>query len=192
MPIESTIARYFGRVRVELHKETMRAALAAAEYTASNVRREIFDWTSRTSTRKSGALARSFQPEVKGNGRDQLSAGVFSSNVYANIHEHGGRIFPKKGKYLAIPITKKASRFMPRNFPEPLVFLHWPPRAPVLATVKIKGAGFGKITAQYILRTHVRITKKGYLQKAEKASADGVEKIFGAAFRRAIEHVNAG
>jgi phage gpG-like protein len=47
---------------------------------------------------------------------------TLSSNlIYAGIHQSGGRITPKRGKFLAIPATKEAKRAGgARRFPRPL------------------------------------------------------------------------
>lgn len=54
-------------------------------------------------------------------GADSL---VFGTNhESAALHQHGGTIRPRKGKFLAIPLTKEAARSgRPRGFPDPLHF----------------------------------------------------------------------
>lgn len=43
---------------------------------------------------------------------------------YARLQQEGGTITPKSGKALALPLTKEATRYKPRDFPRPL-FVAW-------------------------------------------------------------------
>lgn len=183
MGITSNLAPFFQRAQIELSKNLVRAAMQAGEVAVGAVRREVVDWTSNTSARKTGALARSFHAVFRSASSDKISVGAFSALPYARIHDEGGTIRPKKGRFLTIPNTRKAERVRARNFPEKLVFLHWPPRLPVLATI----AANGKIKVQYTLVRSARITPKHYLKKAAERARGPVLKIFAEAFRRSLE-----
>lgn len=53
---------------------------------------------------RTGHYRRSISTKVRDTGRDVI--GTLAGNViYAAIHEFGGTIFPKKGKYLRFPIN---------------------------------------------------------------------------------------
>ncbi len=157
-----------------------RAALKAAEHAAGQIRREVASWTSRTSTRKTGALARSFVGVLVKSGAEGIRAEAKSSLPYARIHDQGGIIRPKGGKYLTIPITPAARRRRARDFPG-LVFIHKKPHLPVLALVSK-----GVVRPQYILRTSVRITAKHYIQKATDTSREACRKIIEDAVRQLL------
>lgn len=60
---------------------------------------------------RTGILKRSFTTYTYGN-----TAAVGTNVPYARIHQYGGVIKPKRGKYLAIPINKKAEGNSPRDF----------------------------------------------------------------------------
>jgi hypothetical protein len=143
-----------------------RFQLRAAQQVTGEIRREIAGWTSRTSTAKTGGLARSWSPVFRTSGGVK-EIGVFSDSPYARIHEHGGEITPKAARALTIPLTPTARRRSARDWKD-LKLIHRPPFLPILATVRK-----GKIQPQYVLKNRVFITPKRYLTKAgEKVEPD--------------------
>lgn len=70
-----------------------------------------------------GHLAGSFKRIVFGGDIKSLNMIVFTDSKYARIHEHGGTVKPKRGKYLSIPLdaaktSTGASRYTsPRDVP---------------------------------------------------------------------------
>lgn len=60
---------------------------------------------------KTGILKASITTYTHGN-----IAAIGTNVPYARIHQYGGVIKPKRGKYLAIPISKKAEGNSPRDF----------------------------------------------------------------------------
>ena len=54
--------------------------------------------------RRSSALSRSFNKYTDGSTIDDLALTIYTDSKYARIHEFGGTIRPRKGKYLAIPL----------------------------------------------------------------------------------------
>lgn len=149
-----------------------RGVLRAAEYASGQIRREVAAWTSNTSTRKTGALARSFVPTLVKSDPRVIRAGSYSALPYARIHELGGVIRPRNARALAIPLTPQARRMSPRQFGN-LVYIHRKPRLPILAQV----IGKGRIKPQYVLKFQVRISAKHYIARAQKSAAPGIEKI---------------
>ncbi len=104
--------------------------------------------------RTTGTLARSFKRVVFGGNIRDLNMIVFTDSKYARIHEHGGKIKPKKGHALAIPLNAAktsagVSRYKsPRDIPDlwlykrggrpPLLMLEGTPMFVLLKSVKIK------------------------------------------------------
>lgn len=122
---------------------------------------------------------------------------------YAGVHQWGGTITPKKGKFLAIPLTKDAQMAgSPRNFPRPLtpiigknggVLIETPPRRPRPKGSTAVTAGKGKKKpppstagkAQYALVKRVKIPARpflglsaGLLDRVDRLIADEAIKQF--------------
>lgn len=53
---------------------------------------------------RTGGLKRSFQMKLTGRTLKSMRLSVVSDSPYAAIHEYGGTIRPKKGRYLTIPL----------------------------------------------------------------------------------------
>lgn len=108
-----------------------------------------------------GLLAASCTATVVGNVIE-----LKASHPGANVHQYGATIVPKRGKFLAIPITREAKRIgSPRQnkFPRPL-FVIRSPRSICLAE---RGSG-GKIVVHYVLRTRVVIPPRPYVGFSQK------------------------
>jgi hypothetical protein len=158
--------------------------LGMAEFVAGEIRRQVRAWTSKTGSRKTGALARSFKPVIlkrftqTGEGID---IGILSDLPYAWIHEVGGVIKPRLAKALTIPITPMARRRAAKDWSN-LKLIHHPPALPILATVR-----GGKIKPQYILKNRVYITPKRYLTRAANRVEPKIEKFLLRAIKKAIQ-----
>ncbi|KKN47003.1 hypothetical protein LCGC14_0667430 [marine sediment metagenome] len=104
--------------------------------------------------RTTGTLARSFKRAVFGSNIRDLNMIVFTDSKYARIHEHGGKIKPKKGSALAIPLKAAKTRagrgrvtsprhinglwLYKREGRPPLLMLEGTPMFVLLKSVKIK------------------------------------------------------
>jgi hypothetical protein len=182
------------KVRAELVRrfgdDFTQKVLLAAEVAASAIRKEVADWTGKTSARKTGALARSFKPmivtEKDGFGDTRIAAGAYSNLKYAAIHEEGGPITAKGGA-LTIPITPQAQRRRARDWGDQLVLIRKPGHLPILASKE-----GDRIKPQYILKKRVYISGKGYIAKAAEASRDEVEAIIRDGVQASIDDAGAG
>ncbi len=72
--------------------------------------------------RRSGNLARDLQTTVRGRTVDTLVGIAFFTAKYAPAHEFGATITPKRGRYLAIPLSAVSTptgiaQYQPRDFP---------------------------------------------------------------------------
>ena len=107
----------------------------------------------------------------------ETSLTVGTNLEYAKLHQEGGVIVPKRGKALAIPMTREASRIAsPRDFPRPLFIL---PSGKALAEVKQKGRGgrTSELIVQYALVQRVIVPARRFLGFSAKAIA-GINRIF--------------
>lgn len=115
--------------------------------------------------RDTGLLMASIQARVT---RNEL---ILSSNLeYAGVHQWGATIKPKRGKMLAIPLTKEAKRHgsprHPRPFPRPLFVLASAGHSPVLAERIQKGKGKKRqavLVIHYVLVPSVTIPARPFL-----------------------------
>jgi len=129
---------------------------------------------------------------------------------YAAIHEYGGTIRPKKGKFLTIPVgpamtNAGVSRFASARDVPGLVIARTLKGGFVLVkasdergvgkvSAKTGKTGKGKLLARsgevwYILRTHVTIPRRPYLTPALEEVAESLPAALGLATRAAFDGV---
>lgn len=78
---------------------------------------EIINEAKERVRKKTRTLSRSIHVETVEKRRGYVEMDIGTDVVYARIHEFGGTITPKKGKYLAIPLSGTAKALVsPRNF----------------------------------------------------------------------------
>lgn len=145
---------------------------------------------------RSGLLRGSVGMEVVP-GSDGPSLVVFAGRSaqvkYARIHEVGGTITPKRGKFLAIPVgpartAAGVARFSsPRQVPD-LHYVQSRKGQPML--VKLKGKGRGKragaIEVWYILRRQVTIKPKHYMAATEVSARSDFPGVLAANLARVL------
>lgn len=115
--------------------------------------------------------ARGAKGHIERIGRQELQFGT--NLIYARLHQEGGVIRPKNGKYLAIPLTREAQRAVsPRRF------------AGSLFTIKSKKGNLllaersgGGIKPQYALLKQVHIPARPFLGLNQK-TIDIISRIF--------------
>lgn len=127
-----------------------------------------------------GALRRSFKTSPVIKGASELSVVVGSDLVYARIQDEGGEIRAIKAKNLAIPLTKKAKKMSPRDWPENQ--LHF-----AMSKDKRKFLFDAQNRLQYKLQKSVKLKGSGYISKGTKAATPMITKIIGKAVADAIQ-----
>lgn len=113
-----------------------------------------------------GALARSWEIEIAVTSRG-AQGGVRSPLPYARIHNQGGIITPKRGRYLAIPIGRTPRGMQARHDPTPLAA--WRSRA---GNLILWSTGNGAPEPRYVLKESVRIPATHYLDIAIRSAQD--------------------
>lgn len=119
--------------------------------------------------RRTGQLARSLDAVVVSHPRAVVMTAFIGGGVpYARIHEHGGVITPKKGKYLAIPLGPAKTRggdsrvSGPRQWPGKLTFIKTKFGKKLLAEVLTKRVDTSRQIATF--GTHAVQVRKAYIQ----------------------------
>lgn len=127
-----------------------------------------------------GTLLRSIGIEVMEASADRVTVAVGTNLVYAAIHEFGGEIRARNGRFLSIPLTDEAKAVpggSPRNFPRELTPIIRGDRGTLRDNAGI---------AQYALVTHVTIPARPYLRPAFDEKKDEAVEDFVAALQTLI------
>ena len=125
---------------------------------------------------KTGNLRRSIHMEMTDANGKSATLEIGTDVEYAAVHEFGGVITPKKGKYLAIPVGNyKDSPLNHKN----------------LRAVKTRAGNLVLMdrdgTVQYVLKTSVTIPAKPYLRPAMDEHQSEAEDEVGKVFKQLIE-----
>lgn len=177
-------------LRRGLPRETVQAAMMNAMLVLEGSLRT--ETVRRLSKDPTGALARSWRAQVTAGGVGPIQGFVGTALPYAEIHNRGGIIRPRRGKYLAIPLRPPIPRgqrgLMPRNDPTPM--RAWRSRSGKLFLWSLKGSD---PRPRYLLVSSVKIPATRYIdiatQHAQRpmhdAFADYVDRALRAAAQRA-------
>ena len=135
-----------------------------------------------------GQLANSWEAgAVYFSGTDEASIDVFSPLPYAMIHDHGGTIYPKKAKALAIP--NRDSKFFSgsnKDFPSPSLLT--PDKHALLWLDKKTGTlKDDKGQVAYFLKRSVKMPARNYVRYAVEEAGPEVEIVFREAIAEVIE-----
>lgn len=125
-------------------------------------------------------LSRSIHEEVTEIGPERVALEVGTNLEYAAIHEYGGTITAKKGKYLAIPVAD--FRDSPRRHRLRV-------RKTKNGTLVLVKSGSGQVA--YVLKTSVTIPARPYMRPAfdetrDEATKD-IERVFVAQIEKAVQ-----
>lgn len=117
----------------------------------------------------------------------KLRVGIFGQNSgtvlqYAGIHEFGGVIKPKTGKFLAIPIRKELKGKSPREI-QGLEFIPLKGSSPILAKIVNE-----KVTPYFLLKRSVTIPERSFLRSTINDKAK-MEKALKKSNRQLMEVV---
>jgi phage gpG-like protein len=103
--------------------------------------------------------------------------GVVGSPVqYAAIHEHGGRITPKRARALTVPIAPETKRRKASDFPGMFVWKHHEGEGGAYLVLPTPGGGF-KLMFQ--LRRSVFIPPRRYVSQALRTTGPKVVALVG-------------
>lgn len=134
---------------------------------------------SENAPKRTRTLSRSIHIETLVKQAKYVEIGIGTDLDYAAIQEFGGTITPKKGKFLAIPLTSEARAIVsPRNFPEELTA-----RFGGNGGVLVDSAGI----AQYALVRSVTIPPHPYLRPALDEKIDDALVATGNALKKLFE-----
>ena len=161
--VEEIAQRASGAVQDALEKGVLRAALEQEAV----LRRVISD---EFPSGRTGQLRRSFKARMLLKKKGKVSAGVFSSLVYAGIQDRGGVIKAKR-KFLAIPLKRLPVGKWPRHFSD-LFFIRSKKGNAILA--RQKGDGIEPV---FVLKRRVTLRGRDYIDKAKKKAEPAIREI---------------
>lgn len=164
--VKDELGPFCNALRREIRKDMPVVTQRAARMLQTKIEREIDKWAENPT----GNLAKSFAIVTRARGGN-VTASVQSDAPYAYIHETGGIIRPRNGKYLTIPMTPEA-RARPARAWGGRLFV---PRGKRYLASK-QGRG---IKPQFALVKQSRIRPKRYLSKAVKGSQRALLNLFG-------------
>lgn len=176
-------AAYPGRLKREL-KKAMRVVgkeagkIAAKEVGAAATRASSYRFNT---GRKPGWLERSWRAGQVSVGPKSVNVAVVSNAPYARIQDEGGIIKPKRGTFLAQPLTARARRKWPRQWPKgSLKLVVLKSGKSVLALSRSK-----RLRPQYLLRKQTVIRPKHYIEKGMRKAQRRIGPMISEAAARA-------
>lgn len=110
--------------------------------------------------------------------------------IYANIHETGGTIVPKRKKWLTIPLDAAKTR---SGAPRRAKALDWKDtfiiRTKSGQLLIVRKDGKKKLTPLYVLKKSVKIPKRRYLSKTMQQMEKRVLIVLGAHIEKGLQNV---
>jgi hypothetical protein len=192
--IKGDLDKYMKDLSWYVDKEHVVAVMQAALHAEGELKEAI----SELFTRGKGQLRRNPKATLISDKGKIKSAGAFLDLIYAYVQDEGGTIVPKSGRKLAIPISKKAQKLWPREWPRfQLTFIPRKGRPPLLVEEKGTWKRLGrsgakefvvkKMEIHYVLKPSVTIRGKGYVERARKAAEEQIREIVGKHVAEAIK-----
>lgn len=163
--------RFFQSLPEEIDAELIAAMTRVGAILAGQIRREVAAFTSRSRGRKSGALARSWQPSPATKTGQGIEVTVSSDLPYARIHETGGTIRPRRRQWLTVPLQDypHGTRITDARFQGGFFF-----RSRRGSLLFGKRRARGGVEPLWSLRKQVTIPAQRYVTKALAGSRDRV------------------
>jgi hypothetical protein len=160
------------RIKRGLSEQAAKSVLLAATYLVGEIRTELY----RTSKDgRTGRLPRSFNARFLGRHGNAVSAEAASDLVYAQIQDEGGMVFPRRSKYLSVPLQRIAVGKGPRDFPQLRLL---PRRGRNSLLVQVMGRGKRRrIKPFFVLVPSVRIPARHYLAEAVRIAEPRIGEI---------------
>lgn len=170
---EEELIRKFQQLTAEMQGEALVNTVQAGGGVVMNAARENIKKQGLIRTR---TLSRSVHQEVTERDANHAAVEVGTDLEYAAIHEFGGTIQPKSGKYLAIPVGSYTGS--PRKYGD-------------LKLRKTAGGNLVMIDSsgivQYVLKRNVEIPARPYMRPAVDNNHDEVARSMAAAWKQQVE-----
>lgn len=137
----------------------------------------------RNAPKRTRTLARSISVETVEKSPERATVKIGTNLEYAAIHEFGGTIYPKNGKFLAVPISAEARQFVePKNYPGKLHAVMGSATSGVLLD--------DDNDAQFALVTSVTIPARPYLRPAFDTQRENATGVVVEALRQLIQEAS--
>lgn len=154
----------------DVEKRLIDILLRGASIVEGSIREEVVRSLTK---RPTGSLARSFKAKVTETGKSP-EVGVYSNLPYADIQDEGGTIRAGFRK-LAVPLTDRARRSWPREWPKDQLFGFKSKRGNFILAERMRS---GRLKPHYVLKDHVTIKGAGYIKRAAERSEKDVLEFF--------------
>lgn len=185
---------FLAQVTAAFGEDVLDARLYEQAFTAAleTIQAEVVRSTmARLAKDPTGELARSWEVAVGVSG-SEVSGSVRSEVPYARIHNEGGTVRPRRGKYLAIPLRPPlprgaGRRMMPRHDATPM--RAWRSRRGNLLLWDVSRS---PPQPRYLLRRETQIPATRYIDIAVEASTDDAHGAFVAVVEEALDRAARG
>ena len=138
------------------------------------------------SGRSTGALSGSWEFALVSASPGTFTFGVFSDLPYAQIHDTGGIIRPVRAKALAVPMTSRARKMGPREWPADKLRYIPIDGGSIVALLALRGRK-GRGNTQYLLMKEVDLSGTGYIRKARRSAIPKVSEYLSNALVDTVE-----
>lgn len=185
--VTNTATPAFRDITKQMHAALVDGFWAAVLHLEGTVKETIFKVFPQGRT---GGLANSFAPRWIKKDKTRLTAGVYSSLVYAAIQDVGGTIRPKTVKNLAIPVSERAKKTVgkwPRHYAKGKLQLIKSKKGNWLLVEMYKRRKNPTIKeVMFVLKKQVTISPKHYLMTATEAAVPGITQILSSRVEQVI------
>lgn len=177
---QEELTRKFQQLSAEVQGEALVNTVQAGGTVIVNATKENIKKQGLIRTRQ---LSRSVHQEVTERAADHATVDVGTDLEYGPIHEFGGTIQAKSGKYLAIPVGSYSYTGSPRKYGDLNVR-----KTAAGNLVMVDSAGI----VQYVLKRSVEIPARPYLRPAADNNHEKVSKEMARTWKKQIEQAAGG
>lgn len=180
--IDSRGLRALDKIEQDLQLAVTRALMQTSLLVNGAIKQQLVVETADGNPR--GQLLGTWRAELLKTEEDEFIARAASDSKYARIQNEGGRIQPKRAKFLTVPLPGTPYGAQARDFPD-LQFIPIKGRSPVLAQIQPRKNGPPKVRVLFVLKRFVNLPAKRYVDKAVEGLGEKPAELFEKAIKEA-------